>query len=241
MASARPAPSPTWWCCTTPACGTPKLALEHLCSPLSEVSAHYVVMEDGHIVQCVPESRRAWHAGESSWAGETDINSCSIGIEIANPGHDYGYPDFPRRQIAAVIALCRSIFTRHRIPADRVLAPFRRRALAQEGSGREIPLAAAARFRDRAVGEAGADHGGGRPHLRARRPRSGGGDAADVAAQPRLRHREDRQLRLPRPWRWSPPSSATTARPRSTASPTSRRWRRCARCWRRASRAPTAP
>jgi len=99
-----------------------KLALEHLCSPLSEVSAHYVVMEDGHIVQCVPESRRAWHAGASSWAGETDVNSRSIGIEIANPGHDYGYPDFPRRQIAATIALCRSIFTRHRIPADRVVA-----------------------------------------------------------------------------------------------------------------------
>jgi N-acetylmuramoyl-L-alanine amidase len=98
------------------------LALDHLCSPLSEVSAHYVVMEDGHIVQCVPESRRAWHAGVSSWAGETDINSCSIGIEIANPGHDHGYPDFPRRQIAAVIALCRSIFTRHKIPPDRVLA-----------------------------------------------------------------------------------------------------------------------
>ncbi len=98
-----------------------KLALEHLCSPLSEVSAHYVVMEDGHIVQCVPESRRAWHAGVSSWAGDTDINSRSIGIEIANPGHDHDYPDFPRRQIAAVIALCRSIFTRHQIPADRVL------------------------------------------------------------------------------------------------------------------------
>jgi N-acetylmuramoyl-L-alanine amidase len=99
-----------------------KVALERLCSPTSEVSAHYVVMEDGHIVQCVPEARRAWHAGQASWAGETDINSCSIGIEIANPGHDYGYPDFPRRQIAAVIALCRSIFTRHRIPAHRVLA-----------------------------------------------------------------------------------------------------------------------
>ena len=96
--------------------------LDHLCSPLSEVSAHYVVMEDGHIVQCVPESRRAWHAGVSSWAGETDINSCSIGIEIANPGHNFGYPDFPPRQIAAVIALCRGIFTRHRIPNDRVLA-----------------------------------------------------------------------------------------------------------------------
>jgi N-acetylmuramoyl-L-alanine amidase len=88
---------------------------------MSEVSAHYVVMEDGRIVQCVPEARRAWHAGVSSWAGETDINSCSIGIEVANPGHDFGYPDFPRRQIAATIALCRSINTRHRIPADRVL------------------------------------------------------------------------------------------------------------------------
>jgi N-acetylmuramoyl-L-alanine amidase len=97
-------------------------AVQHLCSSMSEVSAHYVVMEDGHIVQCVPEARRAWHAGAGSWAGEADINSCSIGIEIANPGHDFGYPDFPRRQIAAAIALCRSIFTRYRIPADRVLA-----------------------------------------------------------------------------------------------------------------------
>lgn len=99
-----------------------RLALEQLCSRGSDVSAHYVVMEDGHIVQCVPESRRAWHAGVSSWAGQTDINSCSIGIEIANPGHDYGYPDFPRRQIAALITLCRGIFTRHTIAPERVLA-----------------------------------------------------------------------------------------------------------------------
>jgi N-acetylmuramoyl-L-alanine amidase len=79
-------------------------------------------MEDGHVIQCVPEERRAWHAGQAMWAGETDINSCSIGVEIVNPGHDHGYPDFPKRQIAAVTALCRSIFTRHRIPAERVLA-----------------------------------------------------------------------------------------------------------------------
>jgi N-acetylmuramoyl-L-alanine amidase len=96
-------------------------AVRHLCTPASEVSAHYVVMEDGHVVQCVPESRRAWHAGLSSWEGETDINSVSIGIEIVNPGHDYGYPDFPKRQIAAVTALCRSILTRYRIPPERVL------------------------------------------------------------------------------------------------------------------------
>ena len=97
-------------------------ALKLLSSPASDVSAHYVVLQDGYIVQMVAEDRRAWHAGTSSWAGDTDINSCSIGIEIANPGHDHSYPEFPRRQIAAVTALCRSIFTRHTIPADRVLA-----------------------------------------------------------------------------------------------------------------------
>jgi N-acetylmuramoyl-L-alanine amidase len=97
-------------------------AIRHLCAPMAEVSSHYVVLENGFIVQLVAESRRAWHAGVSSWAGETDINSRSIGIEIANPGHDHGYPDFPKRQVAAVTALCRSILTRHQIPIDRVLA-----------------------------------------------------------------------------------------------------------------------
>ena len=97
-------------------------ALERLCSPESKVSSHYFVFEDGRIVQSVPENRRAWHAGVSHWAGETDINSSSIGIEIANPGHDFGYPDFPKRQIAAVIALCRGITARRGIKPERVLA-----------------------------------------------------------------------------------------------------------------------
>ena len=97
-------------------------ALDLLRSPVSKVSAHYFVFEDGRIIQLVQESRRAWHAGKSYWAGETDNNSCSIGIEIANPGHDHGYPDFPKRQIAAVTALCRSIQTRNTIPPLRVLA-----------------------------------------------------------------------------------------------------------------------
>ncbi|HWV54130.1 N-acetylmuramoyl-L-alanine amidase [Pseudorhodoplanes sp.] len=96
-------------------------ALERLCTAGSEVSCHYFVAEDGRIIQCVPESRRAWHAGEGSWAGDTDINSCSIGIEIVNPGHDNGYPDFPKRQIAAVTALCRAIVRRHHIRPERVL------------------------------------------------------------------------------------------------------------------------
>jgi N-acetylmuramoyl-L-alanine amidase len=97
-------------------------ALALLTKSGGEVSAHYFVFEDGLIVQMVEESRRAWHAGAAFWAGETDINSRSIGIEIANPGHAFGYPDFPSRQIAAVTALCRSIFTRFPIPAVRVLA-----------------------------------------------------------------------------------------------------------------------
>jgi N-acetylmuramoyl-L-alanine amidase len=107
-------------------------ALEHLRKTASQVSSHYFVFEDGRVIQMVPESKRAWHAGVSSWAGDTDINSCSIGIEIANPGHDFIYRDFPKRQIAAVTALCRSILTRYTIPPPRVLghsdiAPSRKR------------------------------------------------------------------------------------------------------------------
>lgn len=102
---------------------TGEAALARLTSAESKVSSHYVVFEDGRVFQCVPESLRAWHAGVSSWAGETDINSCSIGIEIVNPGHEFGYADFPLRQTAAVITLCKSILTRRGpISPDRVLA-----------------------------------------------------------------------------------------------------------------------
>ena len=97
-------------------------ALAWLRSPSSGVSSHYFVFEDGRTVQLVAEAARAWHAGVSFWAGETDINSRSIGIEIANPGHAFGYRAFPDRQIEAVIALCRGILGRHRIPPERVLA-----------------------------------------------------------------------------------------------------------------------
>ena len=98
-------------------------ALQRLCMHESKVSAHYVVFESGRIVQCVPEAKRAWHAGVSSWAGEPDINSRAIGIEIVNPGHEFGYADFPLRQIAAVISLCKSIYTRRGpFSAERVLA-----------------------------------------------------------------------------------------------------------------------
>jgi N-acetylmuramoyl-L-alanine amidase len=88
----------------------------------SKVSCHYAIDEAGAIVQMVPEALRAWHAGESFWAGECDINSASIGIEIHNPGHEAGYPDFPEAQLAAVEALCRDILARHGIRPERVLA-----------------------------------------------------------------------------------------------------------------------
>lgn len=97
-------------------------ARDWLCDPRSQVSSHYVVFEDGRVFQLVDESRRAWHAGRSFWRGVTDLNSRSIGIEIANPGHEFGYRPFPDRQIEAVIGLCRSIFSRHFIPPHQVVA-----------------------------------------------------------------------------------------------------------------------
>lgn len=97
-------------------------ALDRLGDPDAKVGAHWFVHDDGRVVQLVDEARRAWHAGVSRWAGEDDVNSRSVGIEIHNPGHDLGYPDFPDPQIAAVIALCRDIVARHAIPPRRVLA-----------------------------------------------------------------------------------------------------------------------
>jgi N-acetylmuramoyl-L-alanine amidase len=97
-------------------------ALARLTDKEARVSSHYFVEEDGRIDQLVPEARRAWHAGLSSWKGATDINSRSIGIEIVNPGHENGYRDFPDPQIEAVIALCRNILSRRTIRRERVLA-----------------------------------------------------------------------------------------------------------------------
>lgn len=97
-------------------------AIERLCDPASDVSSHYTVTEGGGIYQHVNEAMRASHAGKSFWAGETDINSRSIGIEICNGGHEHGYPDFPKKQVAAVIFLCRDIIKRNNIPSSRVLA-----------------------------------------------------------------------------------------------------------------------
>jgi len=101
---------------------TGEAAENWLANPQSEVSAHYVVHEDGRIVQMVPESERAWHAGQSSWKGEADVNSRSIGIEIVNGGPLLGFPDFAPGQIDAVIDLCKGIISRHNLRPESVLA-----------------------------------------------------------------------------------------------------------------------
>jgi N-acetylmuramoyl-L-alanine amidase len=130
-------------------------ALDWLTRQESGVSCHYLIDEEGRIAQLVAESDRAWHAGQSQWAGERDINSCSIGIEIHNPGHDFDYPDFPEAEMRAVEALCLDILGRHAIPPNRVLAhsdvaPGRKRdpgekfdwrRLAQAGVGLWVPPA----------------------------------------------------------------------------------------------------
>ena len=101
---------------------TAEAALALLRDPASQVSAHYFVWESGEVAQLVAEDKRAWHAGAGFWSGERDLNSASIGIEIVNFGHDGALPPFPRRQIDAVIGLCRDIAARRAIRPERILA-----------------------------------------------------------------------------------------------------------------------
>jgi N-acetylmuramoyl-L-alanine amidase len=132
-------------------------ALARLCDPQAKVSAHYLVEEDGRVFRLAPEERRCWHAGKSFWKGETDINAVSIGIELVNPGHEWGYRGFPDAQVAAVISLLDDIRARWTIPDDRILghsdvAPARKedpgelfpwKRLAEAGHGLWIEPAAA--------------------------------------------------------------------------------------------------
>jgi N-acetylmuramoyl-L-alanine amidase len=131
-------------------------AVDRLRDPAARVSSHYVVDEDGGVLRLVPEERCAWHAGVSWWRGHTELNRRSIGIEIVNPGHEFGYRDFPVLQMAVVCDLCLGILSRHAIPARNIVAhsdvaPDRKedpgekfdwRGLAQNGVGlwpRDVP------------------------------------------------------------------------------------------------------
>ncbi len=94
---------------------TMQAAKDRLSDPESKVSAHYLIDEDGSVFALVPEDKRAWHAGVSYWSGEKDINSASIGIELVNPGHEFGYRPFPMEQMQKLVELCRDIMSRHNI------------------------------------------------------------------------------------------------------------------------------
>jgi N-acetylmuramoyl-L-alanine amidase len=100
---------------------TAQEALARLCDPAAKVSAHYTIDRDGRVYRHVAEEMRAWHAGVSWWAGETNVNARSIGIELVNPGHEFGYVPFAEAQIAALIDLAHGIRERHAIPSARVI------------------------------------------------------------------------------------------------------------------------
>ena len=107
-------------------------AIDRLCDPAAKVSCHYLVAEDGTVLEMVPEDKRAWHAGKSHWRKWNDINSASIGIEIVNPGHEFGYRPFPDAQIDAVVRLVHELKDRHQITRGNVvghsdIAPARKR------------------------------------------------------------------------------------------------------------------
>ena len=106
-------------------------AIDRLCDPEAKVSAHYCIDEEGMVTQLVPEDKRAWHAGKSYWRGITDVNSASVGIELANPGHEWGYRPFPEAQMLALMPLLADIVDRHGVlPANVVghsdIAPARK-------------------------------------------------------------------------------------------------------------------
>ena len=110
---------------------TAEEALARLCDPAAKVSAHYLIDEEGVVTALVPEEKRAWHAGRSYWRGITDVNSASVGIELANPGHEWGYREFPEAQMMALLPLLADIVDRHGIaPGDVVghsdIAPARK-------------------------------------------------------------------------------------------------------------------
>ncbi len=114
-------------------------ALTRMCDGMAKVSAHYMIEEDGQIFQLVDEDNRAWHAGVSSWQGESNINSASIGIEIVNGGHDYGLPEFPDLQIMAVIALTKDIMKRRALPASTVIGHSDIAPLRKDDPGERFP------------------------------------------------------------------------------------------------------
>ncbi len=122
-------------------------AIARLCDPEAKVSAHYLIAEDGQIVRMVDEAKRAWHAGKSFWRGITDINSASVGIEIVNPGHEFGYRPFPVAQIDALIGLMQDVTLRHRITRGNIVGHSDVAPARKEDPGELFPWERLARLR----------------------------------------------------------------------------------------------
>jgi N-acetylmuramoyl-L-alanine amidase len=121
-------------------------ALARLKDPQAKVSAHYLVAEDGQILRLVAEEKRAWHAGRSWWRGVTDVNSASIGIEIVNPGHEFGYRPFPEEQVDALLPLVADIVKRHEIRPVNVVGHSDIAPARKEDPGELFPWARLARL-----------------------------------------------------------------------------------------------
>ena len=201
-------------------------AIDRLRDPAARVSSHYVVDEDGSVLRLVPEERRAWHAGVSCWRGHTELNGRSIGIEIVNPGHEWGYRDFPVLQLAVVCDLCLAILSRHAIPARNIVAHSDVAPDRKEDPGEKFDWRGLARERRRpvAAGRSGSRHDrrGARRGLAARRAR---GACAKSAIAWRRRVRSIR--RSPR---CCARSSAIGGPRRSPARPMPGRSRGCWAC-----------
>lgn len=106
-------------------------AIARLRDPEARVSCHYLIAEDGNVLLMVPEDKRAWHAGRSYWRGLHNVNGASIGIEIVNPGHEFGYRPFTSQQMDSLLPLLAGIVRRHDIARANVVghsdvAPARR-------------------------------------------------------------------------------------------------------------------
>jgi N-acetylmuramoyl-L-alanine amidase len=122
-------------------------AIQRLCDPEAKVSSHYIVTEDGQVVRLVDEGARAWHAGRSHWRGITDVNSASVGIEIVNPGHEFGYRPFPDQQIDALIPLVHDIKERYGITRGNIVGHSDIAPARKQDPGELFPWARLAKLR----------------------------------------------------------------------------------------------
>jgi N-acetylmuramoyl-L-alanine amidase len=122
-------------------------ALARLCDPVAEVSAHYLIDEDGTIHRLVAEEKRAWHAGKARWRGIEDVNSASIGIEMVNPGHEFGYRPFTEEQIDALVPLVAEIKERHGITRGNVVGHSDIAPMRKQDPGELFPWSRLARVR----------------------------------------------------------------------------------------------